>query len=717
MACEKSTCDNTSCDNPNCNGSSGGSCNGSSCNGTSGTNIVCVTGIRVIPSNVNIKVDEWYTLGAETSPSNATNPRVSWSSADPEIVSVNEDGGYIYGISEGTTKVYASARDGSGVRDYCMVKVSNTVKVTSIKLSDTSISLEKGSEHTLTATISPQNATEKGLLWYSDNPDVASVEDGVIYANSIGTARITAVAKDTSGKSAYCNVTVTSDVLVNRVIVEPSSLTLTVGESEYLYETVLPNNAANTCVIWSSSDTSVATVNPTSGLVYAQGEGTATIYATAQDGSGKQGACLVTVEPVVTVKCVTVYPERKTMKVGESTYLSAVICPENAIDKRVRWSSSETNVVSVDESGMVTAKSMGSAIITATSVNTGYSGDCIINVVPPEIINNFIVNGTVNASDVKNTDDGFFIMTVSLAELFVRNNIYSLYNGVEGTNGMDVTVFFDDWYLFAVTNGTIEKYGLYKMREQEDDFVEDESDSDDPGVTISFIGLSSDIFKECFNSPSKVNTYNLLQDISKVTGPGVYEHDVDITAYFSKTESKGAYLIAEEYVKFIASTSANGVLSLPNKFILLLENIEDLNEKIKNVWLDNETRLALIQNRDKLLRLPNWLTKNNEKAGCIIYDPCSNTINISDVNNLTIYEKYAILASFTADVNFNSFAAEVEFHAKAVEDWKSDIPQWYAAAIRADMAIAEEDESGYYDEYYDLEGDLVKAQAEIHGEY
>lgn len=79
------------------------------------------------------------------------------------------------------------------------------------------------------------------------------------------------------------------------------------------------------------------------------------------------------------------------------------------------------------------------------------------------------------------------------------------------------------------------------------------------------------------------------------------------------------------------------------------------------------------------------------------------------------------MACFTADVTFNSFAAEVEFHADAIHSWQNQIPylgnKWYEAAIRADMAVGEEAESGYYDEYYDLNGSLVNAQINAHGEY
>lgn len=97
------------------------------------------------------------------------------------------------------------------------------------------------------------------------------------------------------------------------------------------------------------------------------------------------------------------------------------------------------------------------------------------------------------------------------------------------------------------------------------------------------------------------------------------------------------------------------------------------------------------------------------------------TLLINSPSSLTLHEKQAILTCFTANVTFNSFAAEVQFHAQALDSWKADIPftggEWYEQALRADMAIGEEYESGFYDDYYDLTSDIVQNQARVHGTY
>lgn len=107
---------------------------------------------------------------------------------------------------------------------------------------------------------------------------------------------------------------------------------------------------------------------------------------------------------------------------------------------------------------------------------------------------------------------------------------------------------------------------------------------------------------------------------------------------------------------------------------------------------------------------------NGETMGrfsCLPVPLCS----INNIYNLSIYEKYAILMTHTANVNFNSFAAEVQYHAYALDSALILFDKAYEAAIRADMIIGEEDESGFFDEYYDLDSEIVMAQANYHGAY
>ncbi|MBQ6179548.1 MAG: Ig domain-containing protein, partial [Bacteroidales bacterium] len=170
------------------------------------------------------------------------------------------------------------------------IKVSFSVSVSDVTITPVSSSLQVGESVSLSATVNPQNATDKTVTWSSSNASVATVSSsGLVTAKAVGTATITASA---GGKSATCNVTVTP-VLVNSITLNQSSANVNVGGTVSLTAAVTPSNAADKTVTWSSSDAAVATVS-NSGVVTGVKAGTATITATAHDGSGVKATCAVT---------------------------------------------------------------------------------------------------------------------------------------------------------------------------------------------------------------------------------------------------------------------------------------------------------------------------------------------------------------------------------------------------------------------------------------
>lgn len=340
-----------------------------------------VYSVNVYPSSTTIKTGNWY-YGAYAIVNASSNccTDVEWYSDSPSVASVNKSYGYIYGIRPGTAKIYARSKVDSSKSDYITVTVtSGTICVDSVTLNRSSVSLEKGDRFTLSATVCPTNATNKSICWSSTNPSVATVSGGVVTAKASGYAYIYAEAQDGSGEYDSCYVNVTEDILVTSVTVSPSSKTMNIGNSAYLYETVCPTNATNKCVKWSSNKTSVATVNPDTGLVIAQGAGTATITATAQDGSNKKGYCTITVNPPVPVTDVEVCPTSLTMNVGDIEYLCASITPSNATNQTVTWCSSNENVATVGlYTGRISANMAGTTTITATTADGGYQASCNI---------------------------------------------------------------------------------------------------------------------------------------------------------------------------------------------------------------------------------------------------------------------------------------------------------------------------------------------------
>lgn len=355
----------------------------------------CIDSIAVYPKTKTIEVGKWYDgAHAEVCPVDAPCRSVVWSSDNTSVATVNPTLGEIWGESLGTARIYATATDGSGISGYMTVTVVTTVPVESVRLNHSKLSIAKGHSSSLIAIVCPENATNPSLNWSSNNEGVATVVNGTISAISEGTAIITATAKDGSGKSASCTVTVTNGILVSSITVNPSEKIMTVGDSAFLSATVYPSNATKKSVCWRSDNPNGVTVNENSGLIVAQNPGTARIYATACDGGGAQGYCEVTVEEPIKVECVCVYPQKTTIAPNEKQYISAYVDPVIATKPYVTWKSSNTNIVTVEKisSGLsyisnaeIIGKNKGTATITATATDgSNKKSSCTVTVDPRE---------------------------------------------------------------------------------------------------------------------------------------------------------------------------------------------------------------------------------------------------------------------------------------------------------------------------------------------
>ena len=330
--------------------------------------VVAVTGITLSQTTLSLEEGKSVTLTATVQPSNATNKTVSWSSSNAAVATVSD--GVVTAVKEGTATITATAGDKSA---QCTVTVKRgVVAVTSITLSQTTLTLKEGENATLIPTVYPDNATDKTVIWDSSDVTVATVSlTGVVTAVKEGIATITATAGD---KSAQCTVTVKKDVVaVTGITLSQTTLSLEEGKSATLIATVQPSNATDKTVSWSSSNTSVATVS--NGVVTAVKEGTATITATA---GGKSAQCTVTVKKgVVAVTGITLSQTSLSLEECKSATLTATVQPSNATDKTVSWSSSNTSVATISN-GVVTAVKEGTATITASA--GGKTAQCTVTV-------------------------------------------------------------------------------------------------------------------------------------------------------------------------------------------------------------------------------------------------------------------------------------------------------------------------------------------------
>ncbi|MFA9377939.1 MAG: Ig-like domain-containing protein [Lachnotalea sp.] len=224
----------------------------------------------------------------------------------PTLYERNEDNTINYGDYMRPTASSFLATTGVGDSTYLGAItpiIPVTINVAKITLSDSSASLKLNQTLSLSATVSPSDATNSSITWTSSNPAVASVDsNGTVTAITVGTTAITATANDTSTISSSCNITVESNI-INVSSIELSSTTLTLRKSgnAVIAATILPSNSTDPSIIWTSSNSKVATVD-TTGKVTGTSYGTTTITATANDNSSIAATCKVVVGYKITYK-------------------------------------------------------------------------------------------------------------------------------------------------------------------------------------------------------------------------------------------------------------------------------------------------------------------------------------------------------------------------------------------------------------------------------
>lgn len=260
--------------------------------------------------------------------------------------------------------------------------LTGCTSVTGISLPAT-LEVERGQPVELAAEYTYQNenasaedkaaAAEKlGLAWASSGPAVAVGADGNMTAAEGGAATVTASSAD--GKlTASCTVTVTVPVTG---VEAPADLALALHgtESAALGAKVLPADASDHALTYTSSDTAVATV-AADGTVTAVGRGEATI--TAASANGKQAATKVTVGVAATE--LRLNKEKMNLAVGGSATLKATLDPDDADPETISWSSSDSSVTTVDENGKIKAVGKGTATITAATAS-GLKAECAVTV-------------------------------------------------------------------------------------------------------------------------------------------------------------------------------------------------------------------------------------------------------------------------------------------------------------------------------------------------
>ena len=332
------------------------------------TDPIPVTGVTLSQTELPLLKGATAGLTATVLPTDATNQKVRWSSNNTSVATV--ENGTVTAVSGGNTTITVTTEDGNHTAT-CEIVVTDPIPVSGVTLSQTELPLAKGATATLTATVAPSDATNQKVRWSSNNTAVAIVENGTVTAVSAGNATITVTTED-GNHTATCEVTVT--VSATGVTLSQTELPLAKGATATLTATVAPSDATNQKVRWSSNNTAVAIVE--NGTVTAVSGGTATITVTTEDGN-HTATCEVTV--TVSATGVTLSQTELSLVKGATATLRATVVPSDATNQKVRWSSNNTSVATV-ENGTVTAVSAGNASITVTTEDGNHTATCSVAV-------------------------------------------------------------------------------------------------------------------------------------------------------------------------------------------------------------------------------------------------------------------------------------------------------------------------------------------------
>jgi uncharacterized protein YjdB len=452
-----------------------------------GSGSVPVTEVTVTPSIVlHLGVGATIRLDAEVSPPNASDQTITWSSGNPDVATV-DSAGNVTAVASVLEPVTIYARAANGVQGASAITVVASEPLTGVVVSPSSLTLIEGHTSQLIASVEPESVEDRTVTWSSSDDTVATVDsNGLVTAVAIGvggpvTITAKSVLDNDSTKTGACTVTVSPDpgpgvTLVNSITLDKTSLSLSLpGGSYTLTPTVLPDNATDDTLTWTSTNELVATVND--GTVTAVGEGTAVITAAATDESGVTATCSVTV--VIPVESVSLDEDTLDLTVNDEHTLTATITPPGATNKALIWKSNNSAVAEVDQNGKVTARAKGTATITVTTASGGYTDTCTV-VVPNPLVRqkldegiSYLVNGqydqAISSFEAAFTADtsgsSTYVESVvysslgKLSSILKENSFRSLMANRLGVTGYPTTLdslFTGDW--FAEYAGEIDYY-------------------------------------------------------------------------------------------------------------------------------------------------------------------------------------------------------------------------------------------------------------------
>lgn len=332
-----------------------------------------VAGLTIDKKEVVLSVGETYKLTAEVKPEDASNKNFVFTSLDSKVATITNSG-LITAKAPGTAYIMVSTQD-KKFNETCVVKV--TQKPTGFKLSASSLVLDVGGIYTLEATFNPKTATETKIVWTSSDASVAKVDaKGRVIGAAAGKCIITATTGN--GLIATCNVTVNQQV--SSIAIDPTEAEIEIGEELELSVEFNSDDVTNKDVKWKSSNPDVAKIDK-KGVVTGVRGGITVITVTSEENGMTATSIITVIEKVAGIKLneTSLYLAPK-----EKFTLIATVENKSATSKRMKWTSSNKKVVTVNSKGVLVAKKIGSATIKVEARDgSGAEATCKVRVVRP----------------------------------------------------------------------------------------------------------------------------------------------------------------------------------------------------------------------------------------------------------------------------------------------------------------------------------------------
>ena len=339
---------------------------------------VKVTGITLNKTSATLDIGKTLTLKATIKPTNASNKNITWSSDNTSVATVKD--GIVTTKKVGTATITATAADGSGKKATCTITVTEPkITVTGVTINgktNASQSIRVGYTIELKSAVTPSNANQN-VTWTSSNKNVATVDTkGNVTSKSAGTAVITAASTQDKNKKATYTITVIQQV--EKLELEQNVYQITKDKSIKINATIKPANAQSDDIEWSIENSKIAKIASISknkktvkitGLKTGETKLTAKVRTTEKSNGYKTVTAKIKV--IIPVTKVTIITENRTMEKGKTATLKAKVAPDNATNKTLKWTSSDSKIVKIEDanSGKITAVGVGTATITAISTD------------------------------------------------------------------------------------------------------------------------------------------------------------------------------------------------------------------------------------------------------------------------------------------------------------------------------------------------------------